>query len=59
MHAPHTLKLVQFTRLPLINIKDYLPCMYKNAIARAISRPLSDIETQAISELLLAKEALM
>ena len=36
-----------------------VPCIYKDAVTRAISWPLADIGMQAISELLLAKEALM
>ena len=36
-----------------------VPCIYKNVVAQAISWPLVDIGMQVISELLLAKEALM
>ena len=36
-----------------------VPSIYKNAVAQAISWPLADIGMQAISELLLIKEALM
>ena len=36
-----------------------IPCIYKNATDLAISWPLADTEMQAISELLLIKEAMM